>query len=384
MRALGMTGLLGLAHFADHYCLLIFPTAVLGLSQSWSLPYAEALALGSGAYIAFALATLPAGWLADRFGRVRVLRWFFPGLALGLFLTGLADTHLQLSLGLAVMGVAAALYHPVATALVVRISEGSGKALAVNGLWGNLGVAAAAAVTGLLTAELGWRWAFLLPAAALLPCALAFLVWAEEPSAEKAAARPRLPGKGTERLRAGRVLPLIAISAACGGLVFNGVTFALPKLFELRLADLLPSLQWVGGASAAVFALAAFAQLPVGLLLDRLGARLPLLLATAAQVVFALALAGTEGLATLPLAALLTLLVFGEIPITAWLMARAVRPDWQSRAYAVQHLFSLGIAALTVPLIAGLYAATQGMDALFLVLGSAAAAVFLAGVLLLR
>jgi len=377
-----LLALLGLAHFADHYCLLIFPTVVLSLPQSWGLSYADALALGSGGYLAFALATLPAGWLGDRLGRVAVMRWFFPGLAAGLLLTGAAQSPWQLSAGLVVIGVAAALYHPIATALVVQMSGGSGRALAVNGLWGNMGVAAAALATGLAAAAFGWRWAFLLPAIPLIGCALLFQRAAREPEATRP--KTRTGDSSATRLRPRRVLLLIALSAACGGLVFNGVVFALPKLFEERLSALLPSLSWLGLTSALVFALAAFAQLPVGALLDRYGARGPLIAAAGLQALLALGIALVEGPATLPLAALLVLLVFGEIPITAWLLARVVAPAWQARAYAVQHLLSLGIAAVVVPLIAGLHAATGGMASLFGLLGLAALAVALGGAVLLR
>ncbi|GAB5469528.1 MAG: MFS transporter [Rhodospirillales bacterium] len=380
--------LLNLAHFSDHYCLLIFPTAVLGLAEAWRMSYAEALALGSSGYIAFALATLPAGWLGDRWGRVETLRLFFPGLTLGLLVTGTATSALQLSFGLIVIGLAAALYHPVATALVVQMTAGSGKALAVNGLWGNMGVAAAALASGVATAELGWRWAFLLPAAAMATAAVAFELGSRTPLA-KADQKGRTdvdPSPGAASL-AGlsprRMLVLIGISALFGGLVFNGVTFALPKLVQERLDAHLTSLTGLGLVTALTFAIAAFAQLPVGTLLDRYGARLPLLAATGLQALCLAALWHTQGPFSLFLAAFVVLLVFGEIPITAWLLAQVVAPAWQARAYALQHLLSLGVAALTLPMIAGLHGSTGTSTALFGVLALASLTVCSSAFLLL-
>ncbi|MEO1193546.1 MAG: MFS transporter [Pseudomonadota bacterium] len=377
--------LLNLAHFSDHYCLLIFPTAVLGLAEAWSLSYAEALSLGTSGYVAFALATLPAGWLGDRWGRVATLRLFFPGMAVGLVITGLAGDPLQLAVGMAVLGAAAALYHPVATALVVQMTAGSGRALAVNGLWGNLGVAAAALASGLATAELGWRWAFLLPAGAMVASALLYEVVIRRVRSSNAGTEEVRAGLATSisGLRRGRVLTLIAISAFFGGLVFSGVTMAFPKLVEERLSAVLPTLGGLGLVTAAAFAIAAFAQLPVGCLLDRSGARGPLLLATGLQALCLASLWLLPGPWSLLLAASAVILIFAEIPITAWLLARIIQPSWQARAYALQHLLSLGVAAIALPLIATLHGTSGNTNSLFGLLALASGTVCLAAAVLL-
>ena len=67
------------AHFFDHFFLLIFPTAALAIGPAWNTSYAEILLLGSPLYIAFALGTLPAGWLGDRYDRVLLMGIFFIG-----------------------------------------------------------------------------------------------------------------------------------------------------------------------------------------------------------------------------------------------------------------------------------------------------------------
>ncbi len=381
----GLMAFLNLAHFVDHYCLLIFPTAVLGLSKAWGLSYDAALALGSGGYIAFAIATPPAGWLGDRWGRLATLRLFFPGLAVGLLVVGTAESEAQLAVGMVLLGIAAAIYHPVATALVMQISGGSGRALAINGLWGNMGVAAAALGTAVTMAELSWRWSFILPAVVLVAVSLIFLVMVR-----KVEVSPRLAAKtGGGAAKAAllspyRALALIGLSAFCGGLVFNGVTFALPKLFAERLGDFLPGLGALGLVTGLVFAIAGFAQLPVGGLLDRQGPRLPLILATGLQTLLLLGLFLTQGPVALPFAAVLLMLVFGEIPITAWLLGHVVPERWLARVYGIQHLLSLGVAALVLPLIASLYAATGSSGALFGVLAVAAALIFVAAFVLLR
>src|SRR5262249_26733907 len=154
---------LNLAHFCTHYFLLIFPTAVLAISRDWGLTYGAALAYGTATFVALALGTLPAGWLGDRWRRSRLIAIFFFGLGLSSILAGLASGPVWLTAGLACIGLFAAIYHPVAIAAVVQLAERRGWELAVNGVYGNLGFAGAAVVTGLLTEAFGWRTAFLVP-----------------------------------------------------------------------------------------------------------------------------------------------------------------------------------------------------------------------------
>jgi len=380
--------LLCAAHFLDHFVLLIFPTAAFGLARDWGLSYAEALALGWPAFTAFAVATLPAGWLGDRWGPKPMMLLFFFGTAFSAVLTGLAQNEWQLGFALALLGASAAIYHPVATALLVRDSGRAGRSLALNGLFGNMGVAAAAIATAAATESLGWRWSYLLTAIPCLAGGLLFLglrIEADRSQAPRQAASG--DGSAPDRrwnaaLR--RILAVLLVSAICGGLIFNGVTIALPKLFSETLTELAPSLEAVGAYAALTFAIAGFAQLPVGQLLDRIGAKPLLIAVTCCQAILLFAIWQSQGSWTLPLAILLLLLIFGEIPITGWLLAHHVAPAWRSRAYSVQHLFSLGVGAAALPLVAGLQASSGSSSGLFGLLGFAAAAIFAVAWLLPR
>ena len=73
-----------IAHALDHFVLLIYPTAVIAIAAQTGLGYAELIGLATGAFLAFGLCSLPMGWLADRFGRRRMLAVFFLGYGLSL------------------------------------------------------------------------------------------------------------------------------------------------------------------------------------------------------------------------------------------------------------------------------------------------------------
>jgi len=110
---------INVGHFVDHLAMLIFPTVILALAREWQRPYSELLPLTLGGFIAFGAFALPAGWLADHWSRYRMMVVFFLGVGVSLFVTGFAASPWQLGLGLTLIGVFAAIYHPVGIAMLV-------------------------------------------------------------------------------------------------------------------------------------------------------------------------------------------------------------------------------------------------------------------------
>ena len=139
---------LNIGHFLDHMFMLIFATvAALVLTREWGLSYGDLLKYATPGFFAFGLLSLPAGWLADKWSREGMIAVFFVGIGLASIATAMAQTPLQVGIGLFVMGVFAAIYHPVGLAMVTQKWRNTGMRLAVNGVWGNLGVASAALLT---------------------------------------------------------------------------------------------------------------------------------------------------------------------------------------------------------------------------------------------
>src|SRR5690606_21850402 len=121
-----------------------------------------------------------------------------------------------------------------------------------------------------------------------------------------------------------RVLFVVGIAALFGGLAFNGITIALPKLFEEKLATTASGLAQIGLYASLVFALAAFTQIPVGRLIDRIGPKPVMVVLTVTQAVLFVVLSRSEGVWAVVAAVPLMLAVFGEVPVTAWLVSRYV------------------------------------------------------------
>src|SRR5262245_1405731 len=168
---------LNIGHFLDHLFTLIFASvAALALSREWSLDYGDLLKYATPGFFAFGVFAYPAGWLADRWSREGMMVVFFVGIGLASFATGFAQSPLQVGIGLFVIGMFAAIYHPVGLAMVTQKWKNTGMRLAVNGVWGNLGVASAALITGFLIDHGGWRMAFIIPGSFSAAVGVAYLL----------------------------------------------------------------------------------------------------------------------------------------------------------------------------------------------------------------
>ena len=153
------------------------------------------------------------------------------------------------------------------------------------------------------------------------------------------------------------------------------MTITLPKLFEVRIVGSGNQLSSIGAYSALVFAIAAFAQLPVGNLLDRFGAKPVLLVLLSLQSLMLLMLANATGFSVIAIACLLILLMFAEIPVTGWMVTRYVSTAWRSRVFSLEYVLSLGMSAVMVPTIANLFA--RGFNFSHLYTGFAVSAGFI-------
>ena len=371
---------INLAHFFDHFFLLIFPTAALAIAPAWQMSYAQILLFGTPLYGMFALGTLPSGWLGDRMGRVTLIMVFFLGCGASSLLIALATGPTTLMAGLGLLGLFASLYHPVGLAHVTTIGERTGRALAINGVFGNMGLAGAAVTTGVLATTYGWQAAFAVPGGVSILIAVVMVWWhhSQNKTVVRTSTAPQDTLISTNRQAQVIVFGVICVAALFGGVVFNAVTISLPKFFDERLIGVAGNLTWIGASTGAVFAVAAFAQLPVGELLDRFGAKPILLILLSGQIILLIGLTQATGIWTLGLALLLVVMMFAEIPITSWLLSHYVRSNLRARAISVEYTLSLGMSSVTVPMIAIMHRAGYGFDVQFILLAISAAVVLVA------
>jgi MFS family permease len=389
---------LNLGHYLDHLFTLIFATvAALALTREWGLSYGQLLAYATPGFFAFGVFSYPAGWLADKWSREGMMVVFFIGIGIASIATGFAQTPLQIGIGLFVVGMLAAIYHPVGLAMVTAKWKNTGMRIAVNGVWGNLGVASAALITGYLIDNTGWRVAFFAPGVFSILVGVAYLVarWPEVTADQRASTAPAAAApRQTAEMKAIllRVSIIVFATTAVSSIVFQATTFALPKIFDERLRGIAASMvSWLdviglrGNADVAtmigtfaflVFAIASLAQLIVGSFLDKVGARPVFMTVAAIQIVFFAIMPGLTDSLALAAALGFMLGAFGQIPINDYMIGKIASGEFRARVYGLRYVVSFTALAAALPLIAFVYE-RWGFDVLFWILSGSALVIFL-------
>ena len=341
--------LLNAGHALDHLFLLIFATAVSAIAADWGMVWQDLMPYTVGAFVMFGLGSLPAGRLGDLWGRRAMMVVFFLGLGACGLLVAVTRGVWSLAAALTLMGVFASIYHPVGIPMLVQQAKNPGFTIGVNGLFGNLGIAVAAVLTGLLVKHAGWRAAFAVPGALALLCGLLFL--ALVPREEMAPARR--PKKAVDLPRAvmARVLMVMTLAAISSSLIFNFTTNGNGHLLAERLRGLIDDPATLGVLLAIVYTVASFAQLVVGKLIDRYPLKWVYLPIVAMQVPLFLLAAGAGGWALYVVVVAFMIFVFGAIPFVDAMIVQYVDDRMRSRVAGVRLAVSFGVSSLAVYLL---------------------------------
>ena len=343
-----VTLLLNVAHAFDHLFLLIFATAVAAIAADFGFSrWEDLMPYGVGAFLMFGLGSLPAGKLGDSWGRRPMMLVFFFGMGASALLAAATQDAWQLAAALSLLGAFSAIYHPVGIPMLVQGAKKPGATIGVNGLSGNLGIAAAALATGFLVQLAGWRMAFVVPGVVCIALGLLF-AWlvpaeTEPPSRRKTATSIALaPGQ------LARVLVVMTVASATAGLLFNLTTNGNGQLLAGRLGTSVPNPATLGLLLAGVYALASLAQVVVGRLLDRVPLKRVQLTIVLCQAPLLAAAALAQGWWLYAALLGVMVLIFGAIPFTDAVIVRYVDDSMRSRVAGLRLTLSLGFSSLAV------------------------------------
>lgn len=344
------TLLLNVGHALDHMFLLIFATAVTSIAQDFGVArWEDLMPYSVAAFFFFGLGSLPAGRLGDLWGRRQMMIVFFVGIGLASMLVALTKTPLQLALALGLLGCAASIYHPVGIPMLVQGTERPGWTIGVNGLAGNLGLALAAAITGLLIKYFGWRMAFLIPGVVSVLCGVAF-AWCA-PKEAMAPAKKKVSAGRQDGLSIAKLMLIMTIAATSGSMLFNFSTSSNYELLSSKFAEISRDPAQIGFFLALVYVLASLTQLLVGNLLDKVALKTLYRFVVLAQV-FALLLAiHADGWAFYAAQLLFMAAIFGAVPFTDAMLVRYVDDSMRSRVSGMRLAVALGASSLAVWLI---------------------------------
>lgn len=153
--------LTGCSHAFSHGYMLIFPTVLLLLQKEFSLGYLELGIIGNIMALTYGLGALPGGMIYNLFGPKKLYLICFLGSTVALILVAASSSLIFLTAGLALLGAFGSIYHPLVNVLITAKVQAYGRALGIHGAAGNVGLAMAPFVIGLIASYSGWRYAYL-------------------------------------------------------------------------------------------------------------------------------------------------------------------------------------------------------------------------------
>ncbi|MGD8833353.1 MAG: MFS transporter [Desulfobacteraceae bacterium] len=342
-----------MGHFLSHFNMLVYPAVILPLSTRLNLPLSEVLGISFWMYLLFGITALPWGMAADRIG-ARVLMGIYYG---GAGLCGLAaavwiDHPGSLMIALSGIGLFSGIYHPTGLGLiskqVSRISYGMG----INGMFGNLGLAVAPIMAGVVT----WLWG---PRAAywvlgtLNLIGLVVMVLRPFPGEKLSAASKTQEDNGGS----GFVILLVCMMLA--GIAYRGATVILPAYFELRTPTIV---QWLSqslpaGISAnlvattitsTIFLVGMFGQYMGGRVAELFSLQHSYLVFHLITIPAAFMMAGAADLPLVILALIYFFFLLGMQPIENTLLSRLTPSKWRHSAFGMKFVLTFGVGALAV------------------------------------
>lgn len=344
------TFLLNIGHALDHMFLLIFATAVTSIANDFGVTrWEDLMPYSVAAFFFFGLGSLPAGRLGDLWGRRQMMIIFFVGIGLASILVAATSSARQLALALAVLGGAASIYHPVGIPMLVQGAVRPGWTIGVNGLAGNLGLALAAAVTGLFIKYLGWRMAFVIPGVISILCGLLFAFYA--PRETMAPARKKAVAGVHPGLSVAKLMLIMTFAATSGSMLFNFSTNSNYELLTSKFAEISQDPAQIGFFLALVYVLASLTQLLIGHLLDKVALKTLYRVVIVAQLIALLLANLTDGWFFYIAQLLFMAAIFGAIPFTDAMVVRYVDDTMRSRVSGMRLAVALGSSSLAVWLI---------------------------------
>jgi MFS family permease len=341
-----------IGHFLSHFNMLVFPAVVLPLSSRLNLSLSDVLGISFWMYLLFGVTALPWGLAADRVGAKLLMGIYYGGAGLCSLAAGIwIDSPAALSVALAGIGLFSGIYHPTGLGLISkqikRISYGMG----INGMFGNLGLAMAPLMAGIVTWIWGPRAAYWVLGSANL---MGLLVMAVLPiPTESRSTVEKQDGNG------GNGFLILLASMMLGGIAYRGATIILPAYFELRNQSIF---QWLSvhlpaGISAnlvattitsAIFLVGMFGQYMGGRVAERFSLQHSYLVFHLITIPAAFMMARAADMPLVILALIYFFFLLGMQPIENTLVSHLTPSHWRHSAFGMKFVLTFGMGALAV------------------------------------
>lgn len=362
-------------HFLSHFNVLVFPALVLPLTTRLHLDMATVLGISFWMYLLFGFTALPWGILADRLGPRFLFILFYIGSGCSAIASAIyIDSPTGLTISLAALGLFSGIYHPIGLGLISREVRQVSLAMGYNGMFGNVGLASAPLLTGLIN----WAWGpagayFLLGGFHLIGAAMAVLIPITLLSDST--------GKVPEKEKNGNLSAFLILLAAMmlGGIAYRGATVVMPAYFELKnqgvthLFSMMMGREIPGNlvatfSTSLIFFIGIMGQYVGGRVGNRFEPRISYLIFHAITVPAAFLMAFFHDIPLLILVFLYTFFLIGMQPIENTLVALFAPRRLHHSAFGTKFVVTFGVGSLSVKMVE-FVERHMGIEATFPVLG---------------
>lgn len=359
----------------SHFNMLVFPAIVLPLTKRLDMEMAGVLSISFWMYLLFGCTALPWGMIADRWGGKTLMRIYYAGAGLsGLAAAMWIDSTMGLTIALAALGLFSGIYHPTGLGLISkeinRVSVGMG----INGMFGNLGLATAPLLTGVVNWFWGPKLAYLflgsLNIFGLLLLAI-FPIYTSEHS-----------GVTEKKESNGLLWAFVVLLAAMmlGGLAYRAATVILPAYFELKNQAFV---MWLSGlvqgdlsqnlvatsVTSLIFIIGMLGQYSGGWFAERFDPRYGYLIFFGITALPGVLMAFSGNWILIGLALLYFFFLLGMQPIENTLVAKYTPRRFHHSAFGTKFVLTFGVGALAVKIVAAIETRLY-IEAVFIFIGA--------------
>lgn len=369
--------------------MLVFPAVVLPLTQLFGLEMAGVLAMSFWMYLLFGLTALPWGLAADHWGAGALMRIYYTGAgAAGIAAAVFLDKPSVFIVALAFLGLFSGIYHPTGLGLIskqmTRVSLGMG----TNGMFGNLGIAAAPLLAGFIN----WLWGPKMVYAILGGLNLAGLLLMLFFPLRAGAGAQRSASTGDNGQPSAFLILLVAMML--GGIVYRGATVVLPAYFELKGMGIWDWLQAAGGRELSpnlvatglvslIYLIGMLGQYAGGHIADRYSTRYSYLVFHAITIPAAVGISLAADLPLVIAAGIYVFFLLGVQPIENTLVASFTPKKFHHSAFGLKFVLTFGVGSLAVKLVAALQI-RAGIESIFSALGMISLLLVMTVIVLIR
>ena len=355
-------GVTSASHLAVHAQMMFFPTLLMVFHKEFGLGMDHlGLMVTVGAFM-FGLGAIPTGFLENKFGGKKLLLIYQGGSVVSCILLAFATSPFQLTIGLAILGLASSIYHPAGLTILSRRLEKLSKGLAIHGIAGSLGLALGPFFAAFLTEFGSWRYSYGMWAMIqfiLMLITIIFIGQRQEGNIRSNQSDSQLIDKPA--------LVLYYIMAICMGFAFGGFTTFMPTLFGSQTSGIfqyLPATLKAGFFTTLVFGIGIAGQTFGGLLGDKYDRTSLLFWIILFNIPLLFFIGFTKGWSLFIFSILLGITYFSNQPISNALLADLTPSARRGLGYGISFFLGFGIGGLA-PAVCGFITEQYNLELVF-------------------